>query len=124
MGTEEALQQAEQKRCEALMAGDIDALAGMLSEDLVHIHLTGQVDGKAEYLAGVRDEYRFGNVQRGPLNIRVWGDTAIMVGLLNQQITVITSGVVRDIRAITTQSWHRIDGRWLQGTCHNAPVSA
>lgn len=118
-----ALEQAERERCAALMDGDTDALATMLTQDLVHIHLTGKIDDKAGYLAGVRGKYQFRNVERGPLNIRIWGDSAVMVGPLKQQIVVIENGAVHDIRAVTTQTWHRIDGRWQQGTCHNAPLA-
>jgi len=118
-----ALEEAERQRCAALMEGGVDALAEMLTEDLVHIHLTGKIDDKAGYLAGVRGKYQFRNIERGPLNIRVWGDSAVMVGPLSQQIVVKENGAVHDIRAVTTQTWHWIDGRWQQGTCHNAPLA-
>lgn len=118
-----ALRAAEGQRCEALMAGDVDSLATMLTDDLVHIHLTGKIDDKAHYLDGVRGKYQFRDVKRGPLNIRIWGDSAVMVGLLTQQIVVPETGDVHDIRAVTTQTWQKVDGRWLQSTCHNAPLT-
>lgn len=117
------LEQAETKRCAALMAGDAETLAAMLDEGLVHIHLTGRVDDKAGYLAGFRDKYRFREVSRGPLNIRVWGETAVTVGPLTQTLLVRETGQEMAVRAITTQTWQRDGGRWLLTTCHNAPVS-
>lgn len=118
-----ALQEAERLRCDALMQGRAEDLAGMLTEDLVHIHLTGKIDDKLGYLDGVRGKYQFRDVKRGPLNIRVWGDSAVMVGPLTQQILVTETGAVHDIRAVTTQTWQKIGGRWLQSTCHNAPLT-
>ncbi|MFT4149788.1 MAG: nuclear transport factor 2 family protein [Paracoccaceae bacterium] len=118
-----AIEEAERQRCAALMDGRTDALADMLTNDLVHIHLTGQIDDKDGYLAGVRGKYQFRDVRRGPLNIRVWGDSAVVVGPLSQQIVVKETGAVHDIRAVTTQTWHRVGDRWLQGTCHNAPLT-
>ena len=117
------LQNAERRRCQALVTGDADRLSDMLSEDLVHIHLTGRIDDKDGYLAGVRSKYIFRDVTRGPLRIRVWGESAVITGELTQKIVVRESGAVHDIRAVTTQSWHKVDGQWLQTTCHNAPLS-
>lgn len=112
----------ESERCAALMAGDIDRLADMLAEDLVHIHLNGQSDGKAAYLDGARTKYRFHRLRRGPLNIRVYGDFAVMTGPLSQMIEVVATGETIDVSATTTQTWVRQDGRWLLNTCHNAAV--
>ena len=46
VSTEESLRNAEEARCRALMAGDAALLADMVTDDLVHIHLTGKVDDK------------------------------------------------------------------------------
>lgn len=115
---------AEAKRCGLLMAGDPEALEAMLADSLVHIHLNGRVDDKSGYMDGFRGKYRFRDVTRGPLNIRVWGDTAISVGPLTQRLEVVETGQIMDVVAITTQSWQReADSRWLLTTCHNAPVA-
>lgn len=119
----EQVQAAEARRCGLLMAGDAEPLEAMLADSLVHVHLTGRVDDKRGYLAGFRGKYRFHDVTRGPLNIRIWGDTAISVGPLTQRLEVLETGQIMDVRAITTQSWQREpDGRWLLTTCHNAPL--
>ncbi|MFC7400606.1 nuclear transport factor 2 family protein [Chelatococcus sp. GCM10030263] len=118
------LEEEERRRCAALMAGDAETLAAMLTDDLVHIHLTGKIDDKVGYLEGFRTKYLFRDVERGPLNIRIWGDCAVMVGTLTQKVVVKETGATHDIRAVTTQTWLRIGGRWLQSTCHNAPLTA
>ena len=120
----DALRAEETRRCELLAAGSFDDVGRMLASDLVHIHLNGQVDDKAGYMGGVREKYRFADVRRGPLDVRVWGDTAVMIGLLFQRIAVRETGKEIEVRAITTQTWQRADDRWLLTTCHNAPVSA
>lgn len=118
------VQAAEDRRCALLMAGEADALEAMLDDSLVHIHLNGKVDDKPGYMAGFRGKYRFHDVARGPLNIRVWGGSAVSVGPLTQRLEVLETGTILDVRAITTQSWQRgADGRWLLTTCHNAPVT-
>jgi len=55
-----ALAQAiEDRRVACLLAGDFDAVAGMLGEGLIYGHSTGLVDDKASLLAS----YRSGKVQ-------------------------------------------------------------
>ena len=118
------IQAAEARRCALLMAGDAETLETMLADSLVHVHLNGRVDDKPGYLAGFRGKYRFHDVARGPLNIRVWGDSAVSVGPLTQRLEVLDTGQTMEVRAITTQSWQRgADGRWLLTTCHNAPLA-
>ncbi|WP_323039229.1 nuclear transport factor 2 family protein [Gemmobacter sp.] len=117
------VQAAEARRCALLMAGEADALEAMLADSLVHVHLNGRLDDKPGYMGGFRQHYRFHDVARGLLNIRVWGDTAVSVGPLTQRLEVLETGQIMDVRAITTQSWQRqADGRWLLTTCHNAPL--
>ena len=121
---EASIKQAEERRCAVLMAGDHEALAAMLAEDLVHIHLTGQIDGKAAYLGGVREKYAFRDIARGPLNIRLYGDIAVMTGSLTQKVEVKSTGAVIDVKAVTTQTWLRAGDGWLLNTCHNAALPA
>lgn len=116
------LKQLEAARCKALMAADGDTLAGMLAENLVHIHLTGVTDTKAGYLDGFHNKYTFRNIDRGPLTVRVFGDAAVMTGTLTQKLEIRASGEVWDVQAMTTQVWNRTANGWLLNTCHNAPL--
>lgn len=118
------LEQAEAARCAALVAGDVAAVEALLAADLVHIHLTGQVDDKPGYLSGLREKYVFRRVERGPLTIRVYGDLAVMTGTLSQRVEVRATGASLDVRAMTTQTWRREGARWLLNTCHNAALPA
>ena len=106
----------ENSRCAALMSGDVDALGELLAEDLVHVHGNGQIDGKADYLSGVKSKYKFYRVERGHLNLRTYGDLAVVVGPLSQTVSV--NGVNKEISAVVTQTWVRRDGQWKQSTCH------
>lgn len=114
------LEAAENARCNALMNNDVDGLAMMLADDLAHVHLNGNVDGKDAYLAGVRDRFRFLSVRRDNLQIRVIGDTAVMIGDLIQQTRTLETNTDFDIKAVTTQVWARQNGKWILNTCHNA----
>lgn len=119
---EKTLRQLEERRCKALMAGDAETLAALLAENLVHIHLNGQIDTKEGYLHGFRDVYTFRSISRGALTIRFFGDAAVMTGALSQTIEVRASGDTIDVSAVTTQVWNRSGGGWVLNTCHNAPL--
>jgi len=117
------LRALEDRRCDALMAGDRAALAAMLREDLVHVHMNGKADDLATYLAGVGGRYRFHNVRRSDLVIRVIGDCAVMTGVLDQELEILATGERRTMHGFVTQTWHREGDGWKQGTCHVAPLS-
>lgn len=119
-----ALMACEEARCAALLAADATTLEALLAEDLIHIHLTGNADDKAAYMAGMRGAYRFHSLTRGALTIRLYGDVAVMTGPLAQQLEIVATGQMLDVKAMSTQVWRREGGRWLLTTCHNAPLSA
>jgi ketosteroid isomerase-like protein len=113
----------EQQRCAALTTGDITALRELMADDLVHVHGNGAMDNKADYLKGVETKYVFHRVERGELNIRIYDDVAVVVGTLDQTVSVRGTDKLNQIKAIATQTWVRNDAGWKQSTCHNAFLS-
>ncbi len=118
VSAEQDIQDQERRRCAALTAGDVDALAAIVSDDLVHIHGNGHVDGRADYLAGVENKFIFHRIDRGDLDIRVYGDCAVVVGPLEQTVQVRGIDKLNEIKAIVSQTWVRTAGQWRQNTCH------
>src|SRR6187401_1174125 len=70
----------EERRCDSINRQDWDALAGMLTDDLVHVHANGLTQDKAVYLQHVSSRPR--RTERRDLVVRVHGDTAVMTGKL------------------------------------------
>lgn len=116
--THDEIARLEEQRCTALTSGDVAALSALVSDDLVHIHGSGHIDGKEAYLRGVENKYTFHRIERGALNIRSYGDLAVVVGPLSQTVSVIGVDKRNEISAIVTQTWVRRDGGWKQNTCH------
>lgn len=108
----------EEQRCKALTSGDVDALGALVSEDLVHIHGNGHMDGKTDYLYGVANKYKFHSIERGDLKIRVYGDFAVVNGPLQQVVSVNGVDKLNNISAVVTQTWVRDGSTWKQSTCH------
>src|SRR3546814_7464901 len=48
----------------ALISRDVERLETLIADDLIHIHGNGKVEGKSEYLEGIRARYRFYRVDR------------------------------------------------------------
>ena len=110
----------EERRCAALMSGNVEVIKELMAEDLVHIHGNGAIDDKAGYLKGVETKYVFHRVERGDLKIRIYEDVAVVIGTLDQTVSVRGIDKLNDIKAITTQTWVRTGTGWKQNTCHNA----
>jgi ketosteroid isomerase-like protein len=110
----------EKQRCAALIAGDIAALDALMADDLVHIHGNGHIDDKAAYLKGVETKFIFHRIERGDLNVRVYGAVAVVIGTLSQSVSVRGIDKKNEIKALTTQTWIHGSAGWKQNTCHNA----
>ncbi len=104
--TIQAILAREDQRCQAISKQRWEELESMLTEDLSHVHMPGRQDDKATYMAGVRNNPR--TVTRKDLQVRVYGDTAIMTG----GMTNARDG--REDHARVTQVWVRKDGQWYQ----------
>ena len=104
----------ETERCRALMARDLKAVATLVDDDLVHIHASGRIDTKAEYLAGVKKRFVFRDVARQDLTVRVYSDIAVAIGGLTQTVEIIGTSETRQMKAVVTQVWRHRDGAWRQ----------
>src|SRR5215212_11829968 len=70
----------EEQRCDAINRQDWEALASMLTDDLVHVHANGLTQDKAVYLQHVSSRPR--RTERRDLVVHLHGDTAVMTGTL------------------------------------------
>ena len=72
---------ADERRRAALNANDADALAALLSEDLVYIHSNGLVDDRKAYVDRVRaGPGRYSNLTVKDFKVRRDGGTAVCDG--------------------------------------------
>ncbi|WP_347907175.1 nuclear transport factor 2 family protein [Pseudomonas grandcourensis] len=71
----------EQERRRALVEEDYSRVAELFADDLVYVHTTGLVQGKAEYLDYAKSAVEYLDIERGELLIRFYGDhLAVMTG--------------------------------------------
>jgi ketosteroid isomerase-like protein len=114
MSATEELIALEITRCEAISAGDLDAVAALLADDLSHTHVTGATQDKAALLAGLKSRPR--TTTRGDgLRVRVYGDTAVMTGTLRNVFPPTEpGGDAVEMEAHALQVWVRTEPGWLQ----------
>lgn len=122
--TRDEILRLEKKRCEALTSGDLVTLAAIVSDDLIHVHGNGHVDGRDEYLNGVATKFIFHRIGRGELNVRIYGDCAVVVGPLDQTVEVRGIDKRNELSSLTSQTWVKTAEGWRQNTCHMHFVTA
>ncbi len=106
-----AVRALELRRFALLAAGDHEAMAPLLADDLVYTHSNGRVDTKASYLAPLRaGTTRYVEYRPIELTVRVHGTAAILVG--RAQARALVSGEERRSDVRFTDVWLFRDGNW------------
>lgn len=101
---------AEERRRAALVSVDLAELAALFSDDLTHVHSTGLVHDKAALLAHIKERRAFVAVERGMLDVRVYGDIAVMAGPMTNHMRVDGREVV--LTGFVTQVLRREGADW------------
>ncbi len=82
----EEIRVLEQERNTAIVKGDAATLNRMTSDDYTFITLRGELRTKAEIVKGFQTgSFHYQSREISDLNIRVFGDTAVVTGRSNQK---------------------------------------
>ncbi|HXZ81025.1 MAG TPA: nuclear transport factor 2 family protein [Terriglobales bacterium] len=102
----------EEARNRAILKGDVAALDRMTSDDYTFITLRGELRTKAEILKGFSSgSFRYESREISDLNVRVYGDTAIVTGRSIQKGQENGKDYSGDYRF--TRVYVKQNGRWL-----------
>ena len=102
----------EEARNRAILKGDVAALDRMTSDDYTFITLRGELRTKAEILKGFSSgSFRYESREISDLNVRVYGDTAIVTGRSIQKGQENGKDYSGDFRF--TRVYVKQNGRWL-----------
>jgi 3-hydroxyisobutyrate dehydrogenase len=110
----------EERRYQAMIAGDVAALDVLLGDDLVYTHSTARI-GKASYLDSLRSKkvvYR--KVERTEETIRVVGDMTVITGEV--RVEVLLDGAPRALRSRFTNVWAKRPRGWQMVAWQSTPV--
>lgn len=85
---EKQVREAQARRLEVMVQGDMAALAPFLAEDLVYIHGDGKVETKAQLLESLASgRLRYRALATPDAAVLVHGETAIVTGRIEVQAT-------------------------------------
>ncbi|HUH87483.1 MAG TPA: nuclear transport factor 2 family protein [Pusillimonas sp.] len=108
---ERQLMDADDERCRAMLAHDLDALRMLLADDVVYTHSSAVVDTKESYLNTLsQGNIRYLASQRKSAHVRLYGQVAIMHGHVTMQIE--HQGHKKDLNNLYQAVWVQRAGRW------------
>ncbi len=71
----------EDRRIEAMLNGDVQALEEILADDLIYTHTTARLDTKASFIDAVKTgKTNYKSVELKAAEVRDLGDTAVVTG--------------------------------------------
>ena len=107
----EQVRQVEARRYDAMARNDLAALGDLLADDLTYTHSQGVVNTKAQMLASLESgALRYRSVTTDDVQIRVYGDAAVVTGAAVLAVTAGGHDVSVPVRFIAVYA--RQDGRW------------
>ncbi|KES21228.1 MULTISPECIES: nuclear transport factor 2 family protein [unclassified Pseudomonas] len=115
----------EQERQRALVEEDHAGLEQLFADDLLYVHTTGLVQDKAQYLDYARHAVRYLAVERGELQVRLFGDgLALMSGPQCNLLQKRGGGEPVRAEGFATQLWVKEEAGWRIASFHGTRVLA
>jgi ketosteroid isomerase-like protein len=106
------IREIESARQRALTAPDLDALDWILADDLIHVHSTGMVHDKAQFISHIQRMGGFRSIERGPLDIRVEGNMAIVTGAAANGVRSPETGENIMLNGFSSLVFRKADRGW------------
>ena len=115
------IKKLEQQRNEAILKGDTATLDKLTSDDYTNTTAQGKIEKKADIMDGFKSgKIKFDSRELSDLDVRVYGNTAVITGQVNQKSTnngADTSGQNRFTRVYVKQN-----GRWISVANQATPI--
>ena len=109
---QEEIKQIERERNEALLKGDAATLDRMTSDDYTFINQRGELRTKTEILTGFKSgTFKYDARQISDLEVRVYGDSAVVTGRAMQKGVENSKDYSRENRF--TRVYVKQKGRWV-----------
>lgn len=106
-------QAAAEQRIRLLAANDLPGMAALLDADLVYVHSTGQVHGKAQLLDFLEQELLVLAMERQPVMAVGQGDLALLAFTqLMHARPVCAPDVSIQTKTHFTETWRQRGGAW------------
>ena len=113
----------EERRWQAMIDNDIDALKTLLHSQMRYTHSNATVDTKDSYIAAIENKvFDYRNVETKDTEIQLIGENDL--GLVNGQalISVLAGGRELTLDCRYTCLWKHTDNGWQFLAWHNTPL--
>ena len=112
----------ENQRIAAMIAGDATTLDAVLADDLIYTHSTARVETKAEFISNVTSgRTRYLSFERDNVNIRDYGDTAVVTGHAKLHVTTGDQDLEFQVRFLDI--YCKLNGRWQMVAWQSTKIS-
>jgi uncharacterized protein (TIGR02246 family) len=112
----------EEDRNQAILHGDAQVLNGTATDDYTFINTRGQLQSRQQVVDSFKSgAIKFETRQLSGLGVRVYGDTAVVTGLLDQKWT--ENGKERSGKFRFTRVYVRQNGTWLSAALQETTVA-
>jgi len=112
LSAEQQIKSLEEERNRAIVRGDASVLERMTADDYTFITLRGELRTKSDIVKGFQSgSFRYQSRQISDLNIRVYGNSAVVTGRSTQQGSENGKDYSGDYRF--TRVYVKQNGRWL-----------
>lgn len=124
MGNAHSVLALEERRRQAMLAGDLPALQGLLADALVYVHSTGGCDSKDSYLAKLSGGgLKYLEVNFSELHVQVLQQAAVVSGRMAAVIS--KDGQRKNVASLFMTVWGcGADGVWRLHGHHGTPLPA
>jgi ketosteroid isomerase-like protein len=97
--------------------GQIGMIEDLFDDELIFIHITGQVTTKAQWIGQLKSKSLIYNrIDQKEAAVKVYGDTAVLVGKAN---FTVNGGSV--YKLIYTEVYARKNNKWKLANLHTTP---
>ncbi len=117
---EEEIKKLEFYLADLIEKGDVDTYAGYLADDYVRIAANGILSTKEEIIGGMKKARTQVSMKPHDLNVRVYGNTAILRGVLDLETK--SGDTVTKSRSMITKVFIKKDGKWYMASLQGTPL--
>lgn len=94
--------------------GKIDLIEDLFDDELVFVHLTGQITTKADWIRQMRSKsFVYNKIEQKEASAKVYGDTAVLVG---KAIFTVNGG--SKYKLVYTEVYTRKNNKWKLVNLH------
>jgi ketosteroid isomerase-like protein len=112
-GDEQALIEIEHQWANAYVSGNADKLASILSPDYIQTNTRARVTDKEEEVSDLRKgTFRYEKFETTQMKIQLYGDAAVVTGLITAKGTDTASGKTIEGHMRMTDTFIRQNGKW------------